>query len=77
MEIIQRILEAYFEYVRFILEHIFWFIPKEERLHFNAELKKNSKVIIRAVAAIMTFFFLFVFRAEISFSGCPRPRASS
>ena len=28
MEIIQRILEAYFEYVRFILEHIFWFIPK-------------------------------------------------
>lgn len=23
MEIIQRILEAYFEYVRFILEHIF------------------------------------------------------
>ncbi len=30
MEIIQRILEAYFEYVRFILEHIFWFIPKRE-----------------------------------------------
>ena len=28
MEIIQRILEAYFEYVRFILEHLFWFIPK-------------------------------------------------
>lgn len=28
MEIIQRILEAYSEYVKFILGHIFWFIPK-------------------------------------------------